>query len=109
MAENGDDYPVAQQFFGGGDPGSLVNVAGVGQLVSSNQPEAAGAFIEYLLSDEAQTYFSESTFEYPLVAGIASDPRLPAIDSIGAPEVDLSALADLQGTVELLREVGAID
>jgi iron(III) transport system substrate-binding protein len=109
MAENGDDYPVAQQFFGGGDPGSLVNVAGVGQLVSTNQPEAAGAFIEYLLGDEAQTYFSESTFEYPLVAGIAADPRLPAIDSIGAPEVDLSALADLQGTVELLREVGAID
>ncbi len=109
MAENGDDYPVAQQFFGGGDPGSLVNVAGVGQLASTNQPEAAGAFIEYLLSDEAQTYFSESTYEYPLVAGIAADPRLPAIDSIGAPEVDLSALADLQGTVELLREVGAID
>lgn len=109
MAENGDDYPVAQQFFGGGDPGSLVNVAGVGQLSSTNQPEAARAFIEYLLSDEAQTYFSESTYEYPLVEGIAADPRLPAIDSIGAPEVDLSALADLQGTVQLLREVGAID
>ena len=109
IAENGEDYPVAQQFFGGGDPGALVNVAGVGQVSSTNQPQAASAFIEYLLSDEAQTYFSESTFEYPLVEGIAADPRLPAIDTIEAPEVDLSALADLQGTVELLREVGAID
>lgn len=41
--------------------------------------------------------------------GISADPRLPAIDTLEAPEVDLSALADLQGTVELLREVGAID
>jgi iron(III) transport system substrate-binding protein len=109
IAENGEDYPVAQQFFGDGDPGALINVAGVGQVSSTNQPEAAAAFIGYLLSDEAQTYFSESTYEFPLVEGIAADPRLPAIDTIEAPDVDLSALADLQGTVELLREVGAID
>ena len=109
LAEHGEDYPVAQHFFGGGDPGSLVNVAGVGQVASTNQPGASLAFIEYLLSDEAQSYFGESTYEFPLVEGVAADPRLPAIDSIEAPDVDLSALADLQGTVELLREVGAID
>ncbi len=109
QAEHGEDYPVAQRFFGGGDPGSLVNVAGVGQIASTDQPEDSLAFIEYLLSDEAQTYFSESTYEFPLVEGVGADPRLPHIDSIEAPEVDLSALADLQGTVELLREVGAID
>ena len=40
---------------------------------------------------------------------VEADPRLPPIDSIEAPEVDLSDLSDLQGTVELLREVGAID
>jgi iron(III) transport system substrate-binding protein len=109
LAEHGDDYPVAQRFFGGGDPGSLVNVAGVGQVASTDQPEDSLAFIEYLLSDEAQTYFSESTYEFPLVEGVGADPRLPAIGAIEAPDVDLSALADLQGTVELLREVGAID
>jgi iron(III) transport system substrate-binding protein len=109
LAEHGEDYPVAQHFFGGGDPGSLVNVAGVGQVASTDQPGASLAFIEYLLSDEAQSYFGESTYEFPLVGGVAADPRLPAIDSIEAPDVDLSALADLQGTVELLREVGAID
>ena len=109
IAEHGEDYPVAQQFFGGGDPGSLVNVAGVGQVASTNQPEAGLGFIEYLLGEEAQAYFSESTYEYPLLGGVAADPRLPAIESIEAPDVDLSDLADLQGTVELLREVGALD
>jgi iron(III) transport system substrate-binding protein len=109
LAEHGDDYPVAQQFFDGGDPGSLVNVAGVGQLASSDQPEAATALLDYLLGSEAQAYFSESTYEYPLIDGIGSDPRLPALDSFAGASVDLSELADLQGTVELLREVGAID
>lgn len=109
LAEHGQDYPVAQQFFGGGDPGSLINVAGVGQVASTNQPEASQAFIGYLLGEEAQTYFSESTFEFPLLEGVAADPRLPALESIEAPDVDLSDLADLQGTVELMREVGVID
>lgn len=109
LAEHGEDYPVVQAFFTGGDTGSLVNVAGVGRLASSDQPEAAEALVGFLLSEDAQDYFSTSTYEYPLVAGVPADPRLPDIASIEAPEVDLSALADLQGTVELLRDVGAID
>lgn len=109
LAEHGDDYPVAQAFFPAGDPGALVNVAGVGQLATSDQPDAAGALVEYLLGPDAQQYFSESTYEYPLIDGIAADPRLPAIEELEAPDVDLSELSDLQGTVELLREVGALD
>lgn len=109
LAEQGEDYPVAQSFFTGGDAGSLVNVAGVGRLASSDQPDAATALIDYLLDEEAQRYFSESTYEFPLVVGVPADPRLPSIDEIEAPDVDLSELADLQGTVALLRDVGAID
>jgi len=109
LAEQGDDYPVAQVFFAGGDPGALVNVAGVGRLTSTDQPEASATLIDYLLGMEAQRYFSESTFEFPLIEGILADERLPELSSIDAPDVDLSALADLQGTVKLLREVGAID
>lgn len=109
LAEHGDDYPVRQRFFEGGDPGSLVNVAGVGRLASTDQPEAAAALIDYLLGEEAQGYFATSTYEFPLIEGIPADPRLPSLDTIEVPDVDLSALADLQGTVALLREVGAID
>ena len=109
LAEQGDDYPVAQHFFAGGDQGALVNVAGIGMLATSDQPEAVTALADYLLSPEAQTYFSEATFEYPLIDGVPADPRLPELASIEAPDVDLSALADLKGTVELLRAVGAIE
>ena len=40
------------------------------------------------------------------IEGLAVTPSMADID---APDVDLSQLADLQGTVELLRDVGAID
>ena len=40
---------------------------------------------------------------------MARDERLPAIDSIESPAIELSLLADLPGTIELLRDVGAIE
>jgi iron(III) transport system substrate-binding protein len=100
---------VAQHFFGAGDVGSLVNVAGLGELATTDQREGAAAFIDFMLAEEAQRYFAEQSFEYPLIAGIAADPRLPALTSLESPSIDLSDLADLQGTVEMLRDVGAID
>jgi iron(III) transport system substrate-binding protein len=108
-AEHGGDFPVANHYFAAGDPGSLVNVAGVGQLATAANPGAAAALVDFLLGTEAQTYFADTTFEYPLIEGVTPDPRLPALDSIEAPDIDLSDLADLQGTVALLRDVGAID
>lgn len=109
LTERGDEYPVAQKFFGRGDLGSLVNVAGIGRLATTDQPGAADAFIDYLLSEPAQRYFAERSFEYPLVDGVAADGRLPRLADLDTPDLDLSDLADLQGTVELLRDVGAID
>ena len=109
LAEKGPDFPVGQVFFDGGDPGALVNIAGVGQLASSDQPVAAAALIDYLLGEDAQTYFSTTTFEFPLIEGVPSDERLPSIDSIESPDIELSFLADLPGTVALLREVGALE
>jgi iron(III) transport system substrate-binding protein len=109
IAQHGEAYPVAQTFPAGGDVGALVNVAGLGRLATSDQPVAADAFIDFMLSEEAQRYFGEATFEYPLIEGVAADERLPALDTLEGPDIDLADLADLQGTVELLRDVGAID
>lgn len=108
VAEEGEDYPVAVFYPPGGDPGSLVNVAGAGVLASSEKQEMALDFIRYMLSETGQTYFVEQTKEYPVVEGIEPPPGVPPLASIEQPDVDLSDLDDLQGTLELLRDTGAL-
>jgi iron(III) transport system substrate-binding protein len=99
---------AANYFLSDGDPGALVNVAGAGVLSTSDNAAAAERFVEYLLSDEAQAYFAEETKEYPLVEGVDADPDMPPLSEIGTPEIDLSDLSDLEGTLELLQEVGIL-
>jgi len=106
-AEEGD-LPVANHFFPAGDPGSLVNVAGVGIIDGSDQAEQALATIRALLAEPAQRYFAEETFEYPLAAGVEPVEGLTPLAEIDSPELDLSDLDDLQGTIDLLVEVGII-
>lgn len=106
--EEGDDFPVANHYLDPADVGALINTAGAGVLSSGARQEDALTFVEYLLSDEAQTYFAEQTSEYPVVEGVASPVGLPPLAEVGSPEIDLSDLADLPGTVELLTEVGVL-
>jgi iron(III) transport system substrate-binding protein len=102
------DVPAANDFLTDGDPGALVNVAGVGVLGTSDDAQAAMRLVDFLLSEEAQTYFAEETKEYPLVEGVEPDPALPALSEIGTPEIDLSDLSDLDGTLQLLQDVGIL-
>ncbi len=104
----GENYPVKLHFFPGGDVGSLVNVAGIGVLKSAEQGGNAQEFVDFLLEQPQQEYFARDVGEYPLVAGVAQDPSLPPLQDIQAPDVDLADLADLQGTLELLQETGAV-
>jgi iron(III) transport system substrate-binding protein len=108
QAEAGEDYPVANHFFTNGDPGALVNVAGTGILKTATHPVAADALVRFLLEEEAQTYFATETFEYPLASGIPADERLPALADVQSPDLDLSELADLEGTLRLLQEAGVL-
>ena len=106
--EEGEDYPVDAYFPPGGDVGSLVNVAGAAQLASSDQSREATQLIEFLLEPEAQEFFTEETKEYPLAGGVEADPDLVPLDEIEQPDIELSDLDDLQGTLELLEETGAL-
>jgi iron(III) transport system substrate-binding protein len=108
LSEQGESFPARNYFMPGSDPGSLVNVAGAGILASSDAKDAARRFVEFLLNDESQAYFAEETFEYPLVTGVAGPAGMPALADIQTPEIDLSDLSDLQGTLRLLNETGVL-
>ncbi len=103
------DITATLHFFPNGDPGSLINIAGAAILNSSDQPEQALQLLEYMLSDSAQAYFATRTYEYPLVETVAPSVDLPALADIESPEIDLSDLDDLQGTLEMIEDSGALD
>lgn len=107
-AEAGGEVPAENYLYRNGDPGALINVAGAAILESAENIEQAETFVEYLLSAEAQQYFANETYEYPLVPGVTPDPNLVPLDEIQTPDIDLSDLADLEGTLRLLQEVGAL-
>ena len=101
-------YPLANHFFAEGDPGSLINVAGVGILQDADNAEQALRMVDYLLGREAQEYFAKETFEYPLIPDVDLAEGLVPLEELPSPELDLSDLDDLQGTLTLLADVGII-
>jgi iron(III) transport system substrate-binding protein len=103
------DAPVENHYLEAGDPGALVNVAGVGIVTGSDDAEAAQRFVEFLLSDVGQRFYTERAqeAEYPLVAGIEPRAGLPPLDSLQGPDISLGQLGgELESTLELLSEVG---
>jgi iron(III) transport system substrate-binding protein len=42
------------------------------------------------------------------VDGVPADERLTPLDQIAAPDIDLSDLSDLQGTIELMQDAGIL-
>jgi len=107
-AEGAENVVAVNQFLAPGDPGGLVNVAGVGVLSSAPHRAAALALVEYLLSEAGQAYFSEQTKEYPLRAGIALAEGLPTLDALAPPTLDLSDLESIAATQEMLDDVGLL-
>ncbi len=110
LAEEGEDFAARNYFLPGGGPGSLLMVSGAGILNSAENRAAAEQFINYLLSPEGQQYFADETYEYPVIAGVTINPLLPPLDSIdtAAVAIDLADLSDLQGSVEMLSELGIL-
>ncbi len=100
------DIAARNHFFPKSDAGSLVNVAGAGLLKTAKNREQAEAFIRYLLTPEAQTYFATETSEYPLIDGVDISSDLKPLDEVAVPDIDLNLLDDLEGTLDLIRRAG---
>ncbi len=73
------------------DIGSLVIVTGAAMIESTDSEDEAVELIRFLLEDEAQRYFSDQTFEYPLAAGVEPSPVLPRIELSASEDIDLDA------------------
>ena len=85
-----------------GDAGCLVNASGI---LAINENRTTIDFIRYLFTEEVQTYLSAEAFEIPLIYGVSAPPGLPSLEDLSPPELDLTKLADLRPTLDLMREI----
>ena len=108
LKERGQGFQARNYYTAPGDVGTLVNVAGAGILKSSDSKDEARRFLAFMLGEEAQRFFADQTFEYPLVASVPANADLKSISELRPLQLDLSRLEDLQGTVRLLRDVGVL-
>jgi iron(III) transport system substrate-binding protein len=102
------DYPV-KVYFPPAGLGSLILTTSVGVLESSERKDEAFDFVRSLLAEPSQEFFTSSSKEYPLAEGVRPDPSLhvPLAD-IPAPGGELFDVTQLQQTIEMMEETGAL-
>ncbi len=108
LAEEGDGFSARNYYPRGGGPGSVVLVAGAGIIDGADNSAQAREFLTFLLSNEAQQYFADETFEHPLIDGVRTSAGVPDVNDLARPVVDVSDLGDLKATQALLRDVGVL-
>jgi len=87
------------------DAGSLLNVSAISPL--SDKP-VVQQFIQYLLTQEVQSYLAQEAYEIPMVKGVNMPPGLPSMADLAPPKTDLTKLADFQPTLQLMRKAGIL-
>ncbi|WP_374213634.1 extracellular solute-binding protein [Jannaschia sp. LMIT008] len=73
--------------------GAHVNLSGGGVAANAPNRDNAVAFLEYLASDSAQSYFANGNDEYPAVEGVPLSESVQQLGEFEADPVDLSAVA----------------
>ena len=109
LAEEGEGFGARNYYTAPGDVGTLINVAGVGILDAADHRDEAAELVAFLLSDTAQRYFADETYEYPVVASVEANADVPSIDELQPLSIDLGRLEDLKATLALMRDVGVMD
>ena len=87
------------------DAGCLLNASGI---IALSPGELPMNFMRYLLTREVQSYLASEAYEIPMVRGMGMPPGLPPRDSIHPPDLNLTQLANLRPTLDLMRDVGVL-
>lgn len=80
--------------------GTHVNVSGAGVLKNAPHREAAIRFLEYLASDEAQSYFADGNNEYPAVPTAKANAALQSLGAFRKDSLNVSLLGRNQAAAQ---------
>jgi len=98
---------VALHYFGNQDPGAFVSISGGGVLASSQHKEEALAFLRFVTSKGQDVLRDGTSFEYAVGVDHQSNPALPPLADLDAPEIDPTQLDTVQAAA-LMTEAGLL-
>ncbi len=78
--------------------GIHVNISGGGVVKASRHPEQAQKFLEFLVSEEAQKTFPQTTSEFPVLAGVELSDLQKSWGDFKADTLNLGKLGELNVT-----------
>jgi len=91
-SEAEEDRAVAEQvgilFPNQDGRGAHANVSGAGVVATAPNRDNAVRFLEYLTTPEAQAYFAQGNYEFPVVEGVKLDPVLEQWGEIETDDVN---------------------
>jgi iron(III) transport system substrate-binding protein len=83
--------------------GTHINVSGAGIVKTAPNRDAAVKFLEYLASDEAQSYFADGNNEWPVVK--TAKFKNPALDTLGDFRSDAMPIGQLAAATVQAQKV----
>ena len=99
---------VGLHYFGHQDPGAFVSLSGGGVLASSEQQQAAQAFLAWIVGPRGQAVLrTGDSFEYAVAEGQASNPKLKPLAELDAPRIDPASLNSKRVT-DLMTKAGLL-
>jgi iron(III) transport system substrate-binding protein len=91
------------------DPGFVEDISGAAILKSSEHQAEAQTFLAFLDSPAGQRLIAHSaSFEYPLAAGVAPNPQLPAVSSLHPNPITAAQIGTADNAHTLLERAGLL-
>ena len=74
--------------------GAHANISGAGVVATAPNKDNAVKFLEYLTTPQAQTYFAQGNYEFPVVEGVKLDPVLEQWGAIKTDAINAAKLGE---------------
>ncbi|MEM7694706.1 MAG: extracellular solute-binding protein [Pseudomonadota bacterium] len=90
-----------------GDRGTHVNISGAGIAAHSPNEDNARAFIEYLLTADAQKMLADGNDEFPVAEGVSASPAVQDMGDFKRDSIQIAEFAPSSATAqEIYNEIG---
>jgi iron(III) transport system substrate-binding protein len=87
--------------------GAHANISGAGVVATAPDKDNAVKFLEYLTTPQAQAYFAQGNYEFPVVEGVKLDPVLEQWGEIKTDAINAAKLGENNpDAVKLMDRVG---